>query len=189
MEIINTDIDGVVIIRPRLFTDPRGYFFESFSQRDFDEKVMPGVRFVQDNQSKSTYGVVRGLHYQKPPHAQAKIVRCVSGRVLDVCVDVRKGSPTFGRHVAVELSAENNLQIYIPKGFAHGFAVLSDEAVFQYKCDEFYTPGTEGGISIFDSSLGIDWRIDLASAVISDKDRRHPALSDMPDDFIFGKNS
>lgn len=189
MEIITTDIEGVVIMRPRIFTDPRGYFFESFSQRDFNEKVVPGVQFVQDNQSKSTYGVVRGLHYQKPPHAQAKIVRCVSGRVLDVCVDVRKGSPSFGRHVAVELSAENNLQIYIPKGFAHGFAVLSDEAVFQYKCDEFYTPGTEGGISIFDTSLGIDWRIDLSSAVISDKDRRHPTLSDMPDDFIFGKNS
>ena len=143
MEIIKTDIEGVIIIKPQIFKDSRGYFFESFSQREFNEKVTP-IQFVQDNESCSSYGVMRGLHFQKPPYSQSKLVRCVKGSVLDVAVDIRKGSPTYGKHVAVELSAENHLQFFIPKGFAHGFAVLSEEAIFQYKCDEFYTPQSEG---------------------------------------------
>ena len=177
MEIIATDIEGPVVIKPRIFPDNRGYFFESYNKREFDAKVAP-VDFVQDNQSKSTFGVLRGLHFQRPPCAQAKLVRCISGRVLDVAVDIRKGSPTYGRHVAVELSEENMLQFFIPRGFAHGFVVLSEEAVFQYKCDNFYTPEAEGGISIIDDSLGIDWRIDLDKAVLSDKDRNHPLFAD-----------
>ena len=142
MEIIKTDIEGVIIIKPQIFKDSRGYFFESFSQREFNEKVTP-IQFVQDNVSCSSYGVMRGLHFQKPPYSQSKLVRCVKGSVLDVAVDIRKGSPTYGKHVAVELSAENHLQFFIPKGFAHGYAVLSKEAIFQYKCDEFYTPKSE----------------------------------------------
>ena len=145
MNLIHTDIEGLVIIEPKLFKDQRGYFFESFSQREFDEKVAP-VHFVQDNESKSSYGVVRGLHFQKPPYEQAKLVRVVKGRVLDVAVDLRKGSPTFGRHVTVELSEDNHLQFFIPRGFAHGFCVLSDEAVFQYKCDNYYAPESEGAL-------------------------------------------
>ena len=148
----------MVIIEPRLFRDERGYFFESFSQREFDEKV-GHVTFVQDNESMSSYGVMRGLHFQRPPFTQAKLVRCVKGAVLDVAVDIRKGSPTYGKHVAVELTEDNHRQFFIPKGFAHGFAVLSETAVFQYKCDEFYHPEAEGGISILDKELGIDWRI------------------------------
>ena len=178
MEVIKTDIDGVVIIKPRIFEDARGYFFESFSQREFDEKVRP-IRFVQDNESKSSYGVMRGLHYQKMPYTQSKLVRCVKGRVLDVAVDIRKDSPTFGKHVAVELSEENHLQFFIPKGFAHGFAVLSDEAVFQYKCDEFYHPEADAGISLLDESLGIDWHIPMEKAVLSEKDLKHSKLNDM----------
>lgn len=178
MDVIKTDIEGVVIIKPRIFNDARGYFFESFSQREFEEKV-GNIRFVQDNESKSSYGVMRGLHFQKPPHSQSKLVRCVKGRVLDVAVDIRKDSPTFGKHVAVELSEENHLQFFIPKGFAHGFAVLSDEAVFQYKCDEFYAPESEGGIQLMDESLGIDWKIPLDKAILSDKDRLYPNLNDI----------
>ena len=155
MEVIQTAIEGVVIIEPRLFNDARGYFFESFSQRDFDRLVRT-VHFVQDNESKSSYGVLRGLHFQKPPYAQSKLVRVIKGAVLDVAVDIRKGSPTFGQHVAVELTEDNHRQFFIPKGFAHGFAVLSETAVFQYKCDEFYHPEADGGISILDASLGID---------------------------------
>lgn len=177
MEIIKTDIEGVVILEPKVFRDARGYFFESYSKREFDEKVAP-VDFVQDNESCSTRGVMRGLHFQRPPFTQAKLVRCVKGAVLDVAVDLRKGSPTYGRHVAVELTEENHRQFFIPKGFAHGFAVLSDVAVFQYKCDEFYHPEADGGISILDPSLEIDWRIDPAEAILSDKDTKHPLLKD-----------
>ncbi len=177
MEIIKTDIEGVVILEPKVFRDARGYFFESYSKREFDEKVAP-VDFVQDNESCSTRGVMRGLHFQRPPFTQAKLVRCVKGAVLDVAVDLRKGSPTYGRHVAVELTEENHRQFFIPKGFAHGFAVLSDVAVFQYKCDEFYHPEADGGISILDPSLEIDWRIDPADAILSEKDTKHPLLKD-----------
>jgi dTDP-4-dehydrorhamnose 3,5-epimerase len=158
MNVIDTELEGVKIIEPTIFKDARGYFFESFSQKEFNEKVAP-ITFVQDNESKSTYGVIRGLHYQKPPYAQSKLVRCVRGKVLDVAVDIRKGSPTYGKHVAVELTEENHRQLFIPKGFAHGFAVLSDEAVFQYKCDEFYHPEVADGISVIDKTLGIDWKI------------------------------
>lgn len=182
MNIIKTDIEGVVIIEPRIFKDARGYFFESYSKKEFDEKVAP-VDFVQDNESCSTRGVMRGLHFQRPPYTQAKLVRCVKGAVLDVAVDIRKGSPTYGKHVAVELAEDNHRQFFIPKGFAHGFAVLSDVAVFQYKCDEFYHPEADGGISIFDDTLGIDWKIDPAEAILSDKDRNHPMLKDFESPF------
>lgn len=187
MDVINTEIEGVVIIKPRIFKDARGYFFESFSQREFDEKVRP-IHFVQDNESMSTYGVMRGLHYQKMPYTQSKLVRCVKGCVLDVAVDIRVGSPTFGRHVAVELSEDNHLQFFIPKGFAHGFAVLSDVAVFQYKCDEFYAPQSEGGIQLIDDSLGIDWRIPLDKAILSEKDLVRSKLADSPLDFDFSQD-
>ena len=184
MEIINTDIEGVLIIKPRIFTDARGYLFESYSKKVFDEAVRT-VDFVQDNESSSSYGVIRGLHFQRPPFCQSKLVRCVRGKVLDVAVDIRKGSPTYGQHVAVELSEDNKQQIFIPRGFAHGFAVLSETAVFQYKCDNYYAPQAEGGISIADSSLGIDWRIDPAKAILSEKDTRHPVFAyfDSPFDF------
>lgn len=184
MEVIKTDIEGVFILRPRVFEDARGYFFESFRQEEFDQKVRP-IKFVQDNESRSTYGVLRGLHYQKGKHSQSKLVRCIKGKVLDVAVDIRKGSPTFGKHVAVELSEENHLQFFIPKGFAHGFAVLSKEAVFQYKCDEYYAPESEGGIQIIDDSLGIDWKIPLDKAILSDKDTKHLKLSEKEPDFDF----
>lgn len=182
MDVIKTDIEGVVIIKPRVFTDTRGYFFESYSKREFDEKVRP-IYFVQDNESCSTKGVMRGLHFQRPPFTQSKIVRCVKGAVLDVAVDIRKGSPTFGKHVAVELTEENHLQFFVPRGFAHGFAVLSDIAVFQYKCDEFYHPEADGGISILDDSLGIDWRVNFSDAILSEKDTKHPLLKDFNSPF------
>ena len=183
MEIIKTEIEGLLIIEPRIFSDARGYFFESFSQREFEEKVGP-IHFVQDNESMSTYGVMRGMHFQRPPFTQSKLVRCVTGRVLDVAVDIRKGSPTYGKHVAVELTGDNHRQFFIPKGFAHGFAVLSDKAVFQYKCDEFYHPEADAGISILDESLGIDWRIPTADAILSDKDTRHSMLKDFESPFF-----
>ena len=187
MEIIKTGIEGLLILEPRIFQDARGYFFESFSQREFEEKVGP-VHFVQDNESMSTYGVMRGLHFQRPPYTQTKLVRCVSGRVLDVAVDIRQGSPTYGQHVAVELTAENHRQFFIPKGFAHGFAVLSETAVFQYKCDEFYHPEADAGISILDDSLGIDWRIPTDKAILSDKDTRHGTLADFQSPFTYTVN-
>ena len=173
MQVIKTVIDGVVIIEPRIFEDSRGYFFESFSQREFNEKVQP-INFVQDNESKSSYGVMRGLHFQRPPYTQSKLVRCVKGAVLDVAVDIRKGSPTYGQHVAVELTADNHKQLFIPKGFAHGFTVLSETAVFQYKCDEFYQPEADGGISIIDDSF---------KAILSEKDTKHPLLKDFNSPF------
>lgn len=184
MEVIKTNIEGALIIEPRVFEDARGYFFESFSQREFDAKVGP-VRFVQDNESKSSYGVMRGLHFQVPPFAQSKLVRCVRGRVLDVAVDIRRGSPTYGQHVAVELSEDNHRQFFIPRGFAHGFAVLSEEAVFQYKCDEYYHPESEGGISILDSSLGIDWHIPAEHVILSEKDTKHLLLRDFVSPFAY----
>ena len=177
MNVIKTDIEGVVIIEPTVYGDERGYFFESWSQREFDEKVRR-VRFVQDNESKSKYGVLRGLHFQRGEHAQSKLVRVVSGRVLDVAVDVRAGSPTFGRYVAVELSAENKRQLFIPRGFAHGFSVLSEEALFQYKCDNLYAPQSEGAVSWDDPAIGIDWRLPAADVVLSEKDKHHPTLSE-----------
>lgn len=187
MEVIRTAIDGVVIIEPRIFRDARGYFFESFSQREFDEKVRP-VRFVQDNESMSSYGVMRGLHFQRPPYTQSKLVRVVKGAVLDVAVDIRKGSPTYGQHVAVELTEENHRQFFVPRGFAHGFAVLSETAVFQYKCDNFYAPEADGGISILDDTLGIDWRIPVQQAVLSEKDIRHACLKDFDSPFQYDMN-
>ena len=210
MDIIQTSIPGVLIIEPRVFKDSRGYFFESFSQREFDEKVTPilghSINFVQDNESMSSYGVMRGLHYQRMPYTQSKLVRCVKGAVLDVAVDIRKGSPTFGQHVsclltgrdeegmkiaeqfAKESSISNQssligLQFFVPRGFAHGFAVLSETAVFQYKCDEFYHPEADGGINIKDESLGIDWHIPMEKAILSEKDLKHACLKDAVLDF------
>lgn len=182
MEAIKTDIDGVFIIEPRVFSDARGYFFESYSERDFNAQVRE-MHFVQDNESKSSYGVMRGLHFQRPPFTQSKLVRCVKGAVLDVAVDIRKGSPTYGQHVAVELTEDNHRQFFVPRGFAHGFAVLSEEAVFQYKCDNFYHPEADGGISILDTSLGIDWRIPTDKAILSEKDTKHPLLADFDSPF------
>ena len=178
MNLIKTYIEGVTVIEPKVFSDDRGCFFESFSERDFAEAVSP-VRFVQDNESHSVYGVIRGLHFQKPPHAQAKLVRVIKGRVLDVAVDLRKDSPTFGKHVAMELSEENRRQMFIPRGFAHGFSVLSDEAVFQYKCDSYYAPESEGALAWDDPDLGIDWKIPAGNEILSDKDRRSPRLKDI----------
>jgi len=187
IEVIKTAINGVLIIEPKVFGDARGYFFESFSQRDFDEKVAPiighKINFVQDNESMSSYGVMRGLHFQRPPFTQSKLVRCVKGAVLDVAVDIRKGSPTYGKHVAVELTEDNHRQFFVPRGFAHGFAVLSETAVFQYKCDEFYHPEADGGISIVDNTLGIDWRIPTEEALLSEKDTKHECLKDFDSPF------
>lgn len=178
MEVVKTLIEGVVIIEPHLLKDERGYFFESFNQREFEEKVCK-TTFVQDNESKSSYGVIRGLHFQKPPFAQSKLVRVVKGAVLDVAVDIRKGSPTFGQHVAVELTEENHRQFFIPRGFAHGFSVLSDEVIFQYKCDNFYAPECEGAIAWDDPDLRIDWKIPAGKILLSDKDGKHPKLRDV----------
>lgn len=177
MNVIETSIPGVVILEPRLFRDERGYFVESFSQREFTEKVC-NTTFVQDNESKSSYGVLRGLHFQKPPYAQSKLVRVVKGAVLDVAVDIRRSSPTFGQHVAVELTEDNHLQFFIPRGFAHGFAVLTDEVIFQYKCDNFYAPQSEGALAWDDPDLGIDWRLPAEKVILSEKDRHHPRLKD-----------
>lgn len=185
MEVIKTEIDGVVIIEPRIFKDERGYFYESFSQREFEEKVCK-TTFVQDNQSKSSYGVLRGLHFQKPPHCQSKLVRCIKGAVLDVAVDIRKGSPTFGKYVAVELTEDNHRQFFVPRGFAHGFAVLSEEAVFQYKCDNFYNKESEGAVAWNDPELAIDWRIPADKVLLSEKDRLNKNIADA--DFLFDFN-
>ena len=192
MNVIKTNIEGVLILEPKVFNDARGYFFESFSQREFDEKVAPilghTIRFVQDNESMSSYGVMRGLHFQRPPFTQSKLVRCVKGAVLDVAVDIRKGSPTFGQHVAVELTGDNHRQFFISKGFAHGFAVLSETAVFQYKCDEFYHPEADGGISIMDQSLGINWKIPTDQALLSEKDTKHQMLANFNSPFNINTN-
>lgn len=185
MEIIKTDIPDVLIIEPKVFKDARGYFFESFNAREFTTKTGLDINFVQDNESMSTYGVIRGLHYQRIPYTQSKIVRCVRGAVLDVAVDIRHGSPTFGQHVSVLLTEENHRQFFVPKGFAHGFSVLSDVAVFQYKCDEFYHPEADAGINLMDHSLGIDWKIPADRVILSEKDLHHKNIADSPEDFRF----
>lgn len=185
MEVIKTAIEDVVIIEPRVFGDARGYFFESFNAKEFAEKTGIQVVFVQDNESLSHYGVLRGLHYQQPPFAQSKLVRVVKGSVLDVAVDIRKGSPTYGQHVAVELSAENHRQFYMPKGIAHGFSVLSDEVIFQYKCDDFYAPQSEGAIAWDDPDLAIDWQLPVDKIILSEKDRHHPYLRDIVSPFNY----
>lgn len=182
MEVIKTAIEGLVIIEPKVFGDARGYFFESFSQKEFEEKVRK-INFVQDNESMSSYGVMRGLHFQTPPFTQSKLVRCVKGSVLDVAVDIRKGSPTYGQHVAVELNEDNHRQLFVPRGFAHGFAVLSETAIFQYKCDNFYAPQADGGISILDEGLGIDWHIPTDKALLSEKDMKHALLKNFDSPF------
>lgn len=187
MEVIKTELEGVVIIEPKIFRDARGYFFESFSQKEFEEKVRK-IAFVQDNESMSSYGVMRGLHFQLPPFTQSKLVRCVKGKVLDIAVDIRKGSPTFGKHVSVELSEDNHRQFFVPRGFAHGFAVLSETAVFQYKCDNFYAPQSDGGISILDDSLGIDWKLPTDKVILSEKDTKHPLLKDFDSPFKYEMN-
>ena len=187
MDVIRTEIDGVVIIEPKIFGDARGYFFESFSQREFEEKVRK-INFVQDNESMSSYGVMRGLHFQRPPFTQSKLVRCVKGAVLDVAVDIRKGSPTYGQHVAVELTEDNHRQFFVPRGFSHGFAVLSETAIFQYKCDNFYAPQADGGISIKDESFGIDWKIPTDKALLSEKDTLHECLKDFDSPFSIDMN-
>lgn len=192
INVIKTEIDGVVIIEPKVFGDARGYFFESFSERDFNEAMTPilghGIKFVQDNESMSSYGVMRGLHFQTMPYTQSKLVRCVKGAVLDVAVDIRKGSPTYGQHVTVELTEDNHRQFFVPRGFAHGFAVLSETAVFQYKCDNFYAPANDGGVSIVDDSLGIDWRIPVEKALLSEKDTKHDLLKDFDSPFSIDMN-
>ena len=191
MEVIKTDIEGVLIIEPKVFGDKRGYFFESFSQREFDEKAAPilghTINFVQDNESMSSYGVMRGLHFQKPPYTQSKLVRCVKGAVLDVAVDIRKGSPTYGQHVAVELTEDNHRQFFIPKGFAHGFVVLSETALFQYKCDEFYHPEAEGAIMWNDPDLDIEWPVKAEDIELSEKDKHHPQLKDLESPFSYNR--
>ena len=187
VNVIKTDIEGVVIIEPKVFGDERGYFMETWSQKDFDEQVRP-IKFVQDNESKSKYGVLRGLHFQKGEHAQSKLVRVLKGRVLDVAVDIRKGSPTYGKHVAVELTGENHRQFFIPRGFAHGFVVLSEEAIFQYKCDNLYAPQSEGAIAWNDPALGIDWQIPAKDIILSEKDKQHPLLADCSELFDYNKD-
>lgn len=209
MDVIETAIPGVVIIEPRVFKDARGYFFESFSQREFEEKVRK-INFVQDNESMSSYGVMRGLHFQRPPFTQSKLVRCVKGAVLDVAVDIRRGSPTYGQHASCllcgsdlmddeakkklalgsglsfdEIATAIHRQFFVPRGFAHGFAVLSETAVFQYKCDNFYAPQADGGISIKDDSLGIDWHIPTDKALLSEKDTLHACLKDFDSPFDY----
>ena len=183
MEVIKTDIEGVVIIEPKIFGDARGYFYESFNAAEFEAKTGIKTTFVQDNQSKSSYGVLRGLHFQKPPYAQSKLVRVVEGAVVDVAVDIRRGSPTFGKYVAVELTAENHRQLFIPRGFAHGFSVLSERAVFTYKCDNLYHPEADGGILLTDAALGIDWRVPADQMILSEKDKKHPTLNELDNPF------
>lgn len=186
MNIVNTDIEGVLIVEPTVFGDARGYFFESFNEREFADKMGREIHFVQDNESLSRYGVVRGLHFQRPPYAQGKLVRVVDGEVLDVAVDIRRGSATFGKYVAALLTADNHRQFFIPRGFAHGFAVLSEKAVFQYKCDNFYAPQSEGAIAWDDPQLAIDWHLPAANVLLSDKDKHHPLLADFESPFVEG---
>ena len=185
IEVIKTDIEGVLIIEPKVFGDARGYFLESFNAKEFAEKTGLNINFVQDNESMSSYGVMRGLHFQRPPFTQSKLGRCVKGDVLDVAVDIRKGSPTYGKWVSCELTENNHRQFFVPRGFAHGFVVLSETAVFQYKCDNFYAPQADGGISILDSSLGIDWKIPTEKALLSDKDTKHALLKDFDSPFDY----
>lgn len=188
IEVKKTDIEGVLIIEPKVFGDARGYFLESFNAKEFAEKTGLNINFVQDNESMSSYGVMRGLHFQAPPYTQSKLVRCVKGAVLDVAVDIRKESPTYGKHVAIELTEDNHRQFFVPRGFAHGFAVLSETAIFQYKCDNFYAPQADGGISILDDSLGIDWKIPTEMALLSEKDTKHALLKDFDSPFNINVN-
>ena len=185
MEVVKTAIEGVLIIEPKVFGDARGYFFESFNAKEFAEKTGMNINFVQDNESSSRYGVLRGLHFQLPPYTQSKLVRCVKGSVLDVAVDIRKGSPTYGQHVAVELTEENHRQFFVPRGFAHGFAVLSETAIFQYKCDDFYHPEAEGAIAWNDPDIAISWPIPATDVVLSEKDKHHPFLKDFESPFTY----
>lgn len=185
MNVIKTAIEGVFVIEPKIFGDERGYFFESFNAKEFAEKTGLNITFVQDNESKSRYGVMRGLHFQKPPYTQSKLVRVVSGRVLDVAVDIRKGSPTYGKWVSCVMTGENHRQFFVPKGFAHGFCVLSDEAVFQYKCDDFYHPEAEGALAWDDETIGINWPIAIEDVILSEKDKHHPCLNDFETPFIY----
>ncbi len=185
MKVLKTAIEGLLIIEPTVFGDSRGYFFESYNKQRFKDETGLDIDFVQDNESMSSYGVMRGLHFQRPPFTQSKLVRCVRGKVLDVAVDIRKGSPTYGQHVAVELTEDNHRQFFVPRGFAHGFAVLSQTAVFQYKCDNFYAPQADGGINIKDETLGIDWQIPMDRAILSDKDLKHPNLADFDSPFEY----
>lgn len=178
MSVIRTDIEGVLIIEPKVFGDARGYFFESFNGERFAEETGVATTFVQDNESRSSYGVVRGLHFQKPPFAQGKLVRCVVGEVIDVAIDIREGSATYGKWVGVKLSESNHRQLWLPKGMAHGFAVLTQEAVFQYKCDEYYHPEAEGALAWDDPTIGIDWQVPSEKVVLSEKDSHHPRLED-----------
>lgn len=187
MDVIETSIPDVVKIVLKVFADSRGYFFESFSEREFVEKVC-NTRFVQDNESRSCYGVLRGLHFQKPPFAQSKLIRVIKGKILDVAVDIRKGSPTYGKYVAIYLSGDNKEQLFIPKGFAHGFSVHSQEAVIQYKCDSFYAPESEGAIAWNDSALSIDWGLDVHDIILSDKDKCHPTLAETGTPFSYDTN-
>ena len=185
MDLQKTHISEILIVQPKVFLDSRGYFFESFSRQKFNKLSGREINFVQDNESKSSYGVLRGLHFQKSPFCQSKLVRVVKGAVLDVAVDIRKGSPTFGQHVAVELSEENKLQLFVPRGFAHGFVVLSDEVIFQYKCDNYYNPQSEGSVRFDDPEIGIDWKVDSKNLILSDKDKNAPLLKDA---FLFNYN-
>ena len=185
MEVIKTKIEGPLIIEPKVFGDNRGYFYESYNAKDFAEKVDPSIVFVQDNQSYSTYGVLRGLHFQRPPHAQAKLVRVIQGRVMDVAVDIRKGSPTYGQYVSVELSGENHRQLFIPKGFAHGFVVLSETALFQYKCDNLYAPSSEGALAWDDADIAIEWPLSEDQIKLSEKDKHHAGLKDFDSPFVY----
>jgi dTDP-4-dehydrorhamnose 3,5-epimerase len=187
MEILDIDIQGPKIIIPKVFGDSRGYFLESFRKDVFEQDVCKTL-FVQDNESKSVYGVVRGLHFQKPPYSQSKLIRVVKGTVYDVIVDIRKGSPTFGKHFGIELSDENKKQLFVPRGFAHGFSVLSDEVIFQYKCDNFYNAGSEGGIAWDDVDLGIDWKVPADKIILSGKDKMNPRLKDSELFFDFNVN-
>ncbi|CAM1339457.1 dTDP-4-dehydrorhamnose 3,5-epimerase [Tenacibaculum aestuarii] len=183
MNFIKTDIPEVVIIEPKVFGDHRGYFFESFNQKEFEENIGE-INFIQDNESKSSFGVLRGLHFQKPPYTQAKLVRCIKGRVLDVAVDIRKKSPTYGKHVIVELSEENKRQLFVPRGFAHGFVVVSEEAIFSYKVDNWYAPEYDAGIAWNDSMLNIDWNINNSEVKLSEKDQKLPMLEELENPFI-----
>ena len=187
MKVIKTEIEGVVVIEPKVLGDHRGYFLEAYSEKEFAENVRE-IRFVQDNESRSHYGVIRGLHFQKPPFTQSKLVRVVKGAVLDVAVDIRKGSPTFGKHVTVELSEDNHHMCFIPRGFAHGFAVLTDDVVFQYKVDNFYAPESEGAIAWDDPDLGIDWRLPAEKILLSAKDTSNPRLKDAGWLFDYNEN-
>ena len=184
MPFLQTGFPGLLIFEPRVFEDNRGYFFESYNQKIFSEEGVE-IKFVQDNQASSAFGVIRGLHYQMDPFAQTKLIRVLSGRIIDVAVDIRKNSPTYGIAYSIELSAENKKQLLVPKGFAHGYSVISETAEVFYKCDEFYHKESEGGIAWNDPSLNIDWQVPADKSTISDKDQQHPLLINCKNNFVF----